>query len=475
VKSALSGLVGISLILIAPGPDAWAQVARVAGAADSFSAAQAVPSGAASLIPVATTTRMDLLPVPSLTALSPVLTFSSPSLAAVVAPANPAVEAAAPTASITIPLPAAATESLNDDSPGSSVASPAAAPGVSAWRSSSAAPTVRTLDRLRRQIPDLSTLSFDGARDAATAGLPPRVEESPRLSRGRTDSGRSALVPSIPRATVVSVARSGAVPLSAVAAAFALSFVPGGAFGQSLLILPLLQISFILHEIGHAKVAHALGDPTAMLEGRARLNPFHWLKHVDFNMTVLIPLATLISTHGAFLIGGAKPVAVVGGYFKHPVKDMAKAALAGPAVNVVLAALGALANAGAIAAHLAAPVSEILTHFVFINVLLATFNLVPLRPLDGYHVLAYAAPRLSARLNRLYAGLDALFAAMAADVSAALGRRFSPQVAAPVVRAIESGGSFLPVAFFFLLSGGVLSAVSLGLSHRLIEAALSLK
>ncbi|MBI2385873.1 MAG: S8 family serine peptidase [Elusimicrobia bacterium] len=165
--------------------------------------------------------------------------------------------------------------------------------------------------------------------------------------------------------------------------------VAGLSFG-SIAMFPMIIASLILHEIGHARMADKLGDPTARLQNRASFNPRHWMTHIDPVWTLLIPAATFL--FAGMIFGGARPVPVEPRYFKNPVKDMALVALAGPAVNMGLAAAGALAVTGAVAAGLGTAVIATLGMFVFLNVLLAIFNLIPMPPLDGSHMLKAVLP-----------------------------------------------------------------------------------
>ena len=123
-------------------------------------------------------------------------------------------------------------------------------------------------------------------------------------------------------------------------------------------------------------------------------------------MTVILPIVTFLTS--GFIFGGAKPVPVDPSYFKNPVKDMAKVAFAGPAVNLALAGLGALAYAGAVAGGLGAVMLGALVSFIFLNAVLAVFNLLPVRPLDGGHILAALLPSsVSAKLDSFYSRLGA--------------------------------------------------------------------
>ena len=151
--------------------------------------------------------------------------------------------------------------------------------------------------------------------------------------------------------------------------------------------LLVLLASLTVHEAAHAWSADRLGDPTARVLGRVSFNP---IVHIDPVGTVLFPIIALFT--GLQVIGWAKPVPVdarnLRGDWKQ--KYMVIAA-AGPASNLVLAALAALAfrAAGGGAAVLAgSPVAGLLQTAVLINVLLAVFNMIPVPPLDGGNVLS---------------------------------------------------------------------------------------
>jgi Zn-dependent protease len=157
-------------------------------------------------------------------------------------------------------------------------------------------------------------------------------------------------------------------------------------------ILPILIYSAILHEIMHGLVAERLGDPTARLMGRITLNP---VPHIDPFMSILLPLILSLSpTH--IIIGGAKPVPVDPFNFREPKKDMAIVSLAGPATNFLIAigiicrlvfpgfSLDGVLNSGIL--------GIILGTVVYINLLLAIFNLIPIPPLDGSKIFALVLP-----------------------------------------------------------------------------------
>ncbi|MES2494123.1 MAG: site-2 protease family protein [Pseudomonadota bacterium] len=172
------------------------------------------------------------------------------------------------------------------------------------------------------------------------------------------------------------------------------------------LIVPLI-IAIVFHEVAHGYVARLRGDPTAAERGRLTLNP---LRHVDPVGTVVLPGALALS--GLPVFGWAKPVPVIAARLKQPRTDMMLVAAAGPATNLILAALGA-AGLGVLLAAMTGAGGAItdpsgiarfaalnLINFVTINVFLALFNLLPIPPFDGSHIVEGLLP---ARLARHYA------------------------------------------------------------------------
>lgn len=161
-----------------------------------------------------------------------------------------------------------------------------------------------------------------------------------------------------------------------------------------------LIASLTFHEAAHAWTANQLGDPTARMLGRLSLNP---AVHVDFIGTIVFPLIALLT--GVPLIGWAKPVPVDMRNLRSPRRDFAIVALAGPISNLLLAGAGALVfhamfDPGSDGALESATWGFAL--FVFVNVALAVFNMIPIPPLDGGNVLLGILPEpMAAVVDRL--------------------------------------------------------------------------
>ncbi len=150
-----------------------------------------------------------------------------------------------------------------------------------------------------------------------------------------------------------------------------------------LLLVPVL-FSITFHEVCHGYAAYMLGDPTAKNAGRLTMNP---IKHIDW-----VGLLVLFITR---MIGWAKPVPVDPRYFKNPRKDMMWVSLAGPAANFLLAVIFAVIFRLTPAIHPGSflyPLGLMLEFMITINVGLAVFNLLPIPPLDGSHIMEGLLP-----------------------------------------------------------------------------------
>lgn len=147
-------------------------------------------------------------------------------------------------------------------------------------------------------------------------------------------------------------------------------------------LLIFLPVAIIIHEYAHGWVAYKLGDPTAKYAGRLTLNP---LAHIDLMGTIIFPLL-LILMRSPFLFAWAKPVPVDFYRLRNPKRDMIWVGSAGPASNFFLALLLA------ILLKLNFPFEPLLLGGIFINLILAVFNIIPVPPLDGSRILMGLLP-----------------------------------------------------------------------------------
>jgi len=154
---------------------------------------------------------------------------------------------------------------------------------------------------------------------------------------------------------------------------------------MNILFIIILIVSIIIHELAHGYTADKLGDPTARLAGRLTLNP---MAHIDWIGSIILPFI-LVVTGAPFVLGWAKPVPFNPHNIKNPRRGGALIALMGPVSNLALALVFALI------ARVVGPESTLFAFsqaVVVINVALAVFNLVPIPPLDGHHLLFAAIP-----------------------------------------------------------------------------------
>lgn len=165
---------------------------------------------------------------------------------------------------------------------------------------------------------------------------------------------------------------------------------------DALVLLPVLLLSFVVHEFAHAWVAWREGDPTAQRLGRVTLNP---VPHIDLFGTILIPLMLLASGSG-FLIGWAKPVPVAEELLRRGRTSRLLVSSAGVAANLMLAVVLTLIVVALHHAALALPSNAAIfetlrtmaTVGIRLNFVLLVFNLLPVPPLDGSHLLLELLP-----------------------------------------------------------------------------------
>lgn len=166
----------------------------------------------------------------------------------------------------------------------------------------------------------------------------------------------------------------------------------------AVILIPCLIIAIVFHEVAHGWVAKLLGDPTAFEQRRLSFNP---LRHVDPVGTLLVPGGLALA--GLPVFGWAKPVPVIKGRLDNPRYGMMAVAAAGPGMNLALALLGAVMLG--LFGHLAGPSIDgepsvllmAFTYFIGINVFLALFNMLPIPPFDGSHVVEGLLPPSAAR------------------------------------------------------------------------------
>jgi Zn-dependent protease len=163
---------------------------------------------------------------------------------------------------------------------------------------------------------------------------------------------------------------------------------------EFLQVIPVLIFSVVVHEVAHAWVALREGDDTAERLGRITLNP---LPHLDVIGSLILP-ALLVASGTGIIFGWAKPVPINPRNFRDPVWGDIRVSMAGIVSNLILTVLFALLAIGAfrLEAALHAPwigwVTGMATWGIIINLLLALFNLLPIPPLDGSHVVAHLLP-----------------------------------------------------------------------------------
>ncbi|HHH36112.1 MAG TPA: site-2 protease family protein [Gammaproteobacteria bacterium] len=216
--------------------------------------------------------------------------------------------------------------------------------------------------------------------------------------------------------------------------------------------LPVL-FAITVHEVAHGWMALKLGDRTAMMLGRLTLNP---VRHVDPVGTLLVP--ALMLAVGGFVFGWARPVPVTWENLRHPRRDMALVALAGPLANLVMLLLwtavfklGLLLAESHSALWATRPLIFMGMAGIYINIILMALNLLPLPPLDGSRVVSGLLPgRLAWQYNRIEPfGLPILLLLMFTGIL---------------------GKLLWPVIWALLLAVSAASAVPLGLFNNILQS-----
>jgi Zn-dependent protease len=163
------------------------------------------------------------------------------------------------------------------------------------------------------------------------------------------------------------------------------------------LAFPMLVFAMCAHEYAHAAIALQQGDDTAYRLGRVTLNP---LPHIDPWMSILMPAMIWFFSHGSYTFGGAKPVPVNSSRFKNYVRGDLLVSVAGVATNLMLAlvcavvfvALGLLAASIPAAIPVLDTAQRMMVYGIWLNLVLCFFNLIPIPPLDGSHLVYHALP-----------------------------------------------------------------------------------
>jgi Zn-dependent protease len=168
-------------------------------------------------------------------------------------------------------------------------------------------------------------------------------------------------------------------------------------FQNFLLIAPVLLFSMVAHEYAHGWVAMKNGDMTAHSLGRLTWNP---IPHIDPFMSIILPVMMYLSTHGGLVFGGAKPVPVNPRNYRNFKKGDIAVSLAGIVTNIIIAILlvpaiiliGLIGRGVPAAADTLSLFQRMFIYGVVLNLGLAAFNLIPIPPLDGSHVMKYLLP-----------------------------------------------------------------------------------
>jgi len=156
-------------------------------------------------------------------------------------------------------------------------------------------------------------------------------------------------------------------------------------YKQGIALYLILLASLSVHEWAHAIVADRLGDHTPRSQGRVTFNP---IAHIDPIGTVFIPLFMILFSPGFAIIGWGKPVMVNPLNFRNRVRDDILVSMAGPASNVVICLL--MVFIGGVLLKFVPAIAGLLGQVILLNCVLIIFNMIPIPPLDGSHLLKHA-------------------------------------------------------------------------------------
>jgi Zn-dependent protease len=200
------------------------------------------------------------------------------------------------------------------------------------------------------------------------------------------------------------------------------------------LALPMLVFAMVAHEYAHAVTALRQGDDTAYMLGRVTLNP---LPHIDPVMSIVMPALIWFATNGAYTFGGAKPVPVNPRKYRNYVRGDLLVSAAGVAMNLMLSLVCAVVfvllglAAGLVPQAIAVfhTAQQMMVYGIWLNLILCFFNLIPIPPLDGSHLLYHALPP---RAGAWYRGLNR-FGYLPIFALIFLGRGILPILLAPAL------------------------------------------
>jgi len=192
---------------------------------------------------------------------------------------------------------------------------------------------------------------------------------------------------------------------------------------EFLLTMAALVICITVHEFAHAYAAYRAGDDTPKAQGRISLNP---IDHLDPMGTIMM----VVSSLSGFGIGWGKPVRINPNNFRHPRWDDLRVSLWGPLSNLLMAAVAGTAIRF-FDWRMSGPVYMFVVVLVIVNIGLALFNLIPVTPLDGSHILAALLPYQSSMRYRFFMAHNGMFVFLGLIL---MGNRILPMILGPPAR-----------------------------------------